>query len=520
MSADTEILASVGSLADPPDGGGVAWWRPSRSWLPSVTIGLVALVIYWFARQTLIDDAYITLAYARNVAFHLHWGLIPGETANTATSVLNVLVLALFTAITRHPIVALGIVYLLSTLATEYGVRRAARAAGLPEWAGLLAAVVIAADPLLMSSIGLETALGAGITALLLAAAVERRPVLFGLFAGLLVLTRPDLAVLVIVLFLVRRGWWRDWWRSVLTALAVTVPWYAWSWLRLDSIVPDTLLIKTNQGSWPGFGREYSFGSGPLLYLRDYPTATVLSFLPAVLGLLAVLIWLVARLARPTDRVRALSRFVPIAVAGLVHYAAYTLLGVPPYHWYYGPAIICLSIFLAASVASVSGPLRVAPLALVVLLILATAGEYGRHGLPPRFAPIQTNWASPAEYQTLAIQTAAIADGRPVLSSGEVGTEAFFCDCQVIDEFGDRAQVIPLLNDALAKASPLKRKILDLNFHFLDRGQQPMTAKLALEFIKPGTPIPANAIKVWPVDSPWLPGPGPGPNHIVLVPTP
>src|ERR1700743_2156347 len=93
--------------------------RPVR--LLPVLAGLVALVVFWFARRTLIDDAYITLDYARNLAFHLHWGLIGGETANTATSPLNVLVLGVATAITRQAVVALGVVYVLSTVAVEWG---------------------------------------------------------------------------------------------------------------------------------------------------------------------------------------------------------------------------------------------------------------------------------------------------------------------------------------------------------------------------------------------------------------
>ncbi len=251
---------------------------------------MIALVVFWLASHTLIDDAYITLAYARNLAFHLHWGLIRSVTANTATSPLNVLLLGALTVITRQPVVALGILYVLSTVAMEYGLRRAAREVGLPGWIGLLVVVLTAVNPLLISSIGLEIALGGGLIGLLLAASVLRRPVWFGVLGGLLVLTRPDLLIIVLVVFVLRPGWSHGWWRSLLAMLAVTVPWYLWSWLVLGSALPDTLLLKVNQGAWGG----HRFGTGPVLYHLAYPAVTILSFLPAAAGALFALCWLVA----------------------------------------------------------------------------------------------------------------------------------------------------------------------------------------------------------------------------------
>ena len=63
--------------------------------------GLGMLVLFLLVKDSLTDDAYITLAYAKNLALHLHWGLIPQEVSNTATSPLNLIVLAALTAATR-----------------------------------------------------------------------------------------------------------------------------------------------------------------------------------------------------------------------------------------------------------------------------------------------------------------------------------------------------------------------------------------------------------------------------------
>ena len=82
------------------------WW--------AVPGALVGAVVIYVAHRGLIDDAYITLSYARNVAAHLHWGLIPTEESNTATSPLNVILLAVATWIAGvtgelRPVLGLGI---------------------------------------------------------------------------------------------------------------------------------------------------------------------------------------------------------------------------------------------------------------------------------------------------------------------------------------------------------------------------------------------------------------------------
>jgi hypothetical protein len=50
----------------------------SRSDGPLLLLLVAALAagVFAFVRHALVDDAYITAAYARNLAFHLHWGLI------------------------------------------------------------------------------------------------------------------------------------------------------------------------------------------------------------------------------------------------------------------------------------------------------------------------------------------------------------------------------------------------------------------------------------------------------------
>lgn len=486
----------------PPDR---AWTTVARPWLPIAAAAVIATVVFLLASRTLIDDAYITLAYARNLAFHLHWGLIRSLTANTATSPLNVLLLGVLTVVTRQPVVALGILYVLSTVALEYGLRRAARGVGLPGWIGLLTVVVTAVNPLLISSIGLEIALGGGLVALLLAASVARRPVWFGVIGGLLVLTRPDLLVIVLVVFLARPGFWRGWWRSLLALLAVTLPWYLWSWIVLGSALPDTLLLKVNQGAWGG----HRFATGPVVYHEAYPTVTILSFLPAAVGAFLAVCWLLLRLVRRTERMRRLDQFFALPLAGGLHYLAYSFLAVPPYHWYYGTSIICCTVFLTAVIGALARPANVSLLtrapafaggALAAALVAVSVVNYSSGGLPRTAAQITSNWATPAQYAEIGTAVGHLAGNQVVSAAGEIGAIAYYCDCTVVDPFSDRGDFVAQLPTWLAEMKPVTRKVMEWNFHFLNRSQQPLVATLALSYTV--TP-PAGALGTWRVNSPW-----------------
>ena len=96
----------AGDVRSPGRGGSLLW---------PAAVAVVSAVVWLGVRGSLIDDSYITLGYARNLAEHFHWGLVGAETANSATSPLNVLLLALGGTLTRvaggqvHPVAGVGI---------------------------------------------------------------------------------------------------------------------------------------------------------------------------------------------------------------------------------------------------------------------------------------------------------------------------------------------------------------------------------------------------------------------------
>lgn len=477
--------------------------RVRRHVVLALVVAVLSAGVWALVRDHLIDDAFITFAYARNLAFHGHWGLIELGTSNTATSPLSVLVLAALTLVVRDAVLAAAVLYVLCQVVIAVGLARLGDRAGLPGWFSPLAVALLTVNPLLVSSLGLETEFGVAAVVGLLVVSAERRPVLVGVVTGVLVLIRVDLALIALVVVLLRPRFWAGLGTSVLAAVAVALPWFAFSWFVLGSAVPDTVVIKTLQKSWGAFG----FSDGPVLYAGVFGWATWLSFLPAALGAVAFLLWL-PTLARRGPAGAALVPFAGLVPAGAVHYLAYSRLHVPPYHWYYGPSIAVTTLFLAAAVAAVGGRARYrAPgtpaLLVAVALVVASVVNYSDAGLPRPFAPITSNHTSTAQYERIGPELGRLVGSAPVRSAGEIGVLAYTCGCSIVDLFADRGAVGPAIAEREATMSPFARTLAGWNFHNFDHSLKPIDPVYALTPTPVGAPAPATALARWRISSPW-----------------
>lgn len=472
--------------------------RPPRIGSLTLTAGVAvaATAVFLLVSRALIDDAYITMAYARNLAFHLHWGLIADETANSATSPLNVIALGAITAVVRDAVVAVGVLFVVAVVLAARWLADLAADTGLGRALSVVAVGSLLVNPLLLSSVGLEPYLTAALLTGLLRYGVARRATAFGVVAGLTVLARPDTAVVVIVVALVLRPGWA---RAIVAALAVTLPWYVFSWFVLGSALPDTLVMKVGN-TWSAYG----FWNGPLLYLAVFPVATTLAFLPVLVGLAVLAGLLVVRLRAawaPWQRAAAAA-----GLGAVGHYGVYGLLHTAPHHWYYAPLIVgttlCAAIFAVRTRWPVVGAAGLACAALVVAL---------QHGVPWVRTPISTNWATAAEYERMGADLHAIVGADAVESPGEIGTLAYYCDCAIVDGFSDRGRVIGAI-EARERAGGLGARLLRLNYAHLDRDQTPRPVDDRLRY---QARMSAVGPQQWPVDD-WADGPG----RIVLLPGP
>ena len=198
---------------------------------------------------------------------------------------------------------------------------------------------VVFANPFVNSALGLEVVPIAAFLTGLTAQAVAGRRIAFGVLAGLLVLTRPDLGIVVAVMYLLTPAIRRRFFVAPLAALAVAVPWWAFSWYHFGSAIPTTLVIKTLQKS---FG-EATFGNGlQKMWEAGTTLPLLLALVPAAVGLVTVLCLLAAAARRRLPAQHW--PLVGLGIGGLAEFGAYCALGVPPYHWYYVSSTVALGI--------------------------------------------------------------------------------------------------------------------------------------------------------------------------------
>ncbi|MGH3914937.1 MAG: hypothetical protein ACRDTC_16245 [Pseudonocardiaceae bacterium] len=474
-------------------------WRVRQDLIVAGAGAVAGGVLFLLVHQALIDDAYITLSYARNVAFHLHWGLTEQQTSNTATSPLNVLLLAGITALVRHPLVAVAVVLALTAAATAVWSARMARYAGLSWVMPVLTVVALLANPLLMSTIGLETLTGAGLVVGLAYYALVGRPVAAGVVSGLLVLARPDLLVFSLVAVLGVAALRRRAPLVIGVAVLVVLPWHVVSWLLLGSALPDTFLLKVGEkwGNW-------DVTTGGLLYWLTYPMATALAAAPAALGVVCLAGWVLPGMRRNVNVPGGCAVPVVTGVGGLAHLAVFASLGTAPYHWYYGPAVAALSCCAAftAAVLLVRAPrplgvLVAAPLA--VLAFVGTGFAFAR-GVPWTVAPFTTNWALPGEYARVGADLADRSPGRVISSPGEIGTLAYFCQCAIVDVFSDRGAMNEVIREREQEVGPVQRWLLRLNYRYSDRDVLRARPDQQLRYDNGKR---ADGPDQWDVQSPW-----------------
>jgi hypothetical protein len=469
--------------------------------IPGAIVG--ALVIC-AATRGLIDDAYITLSYARNVAEHLHWGLIPTEESNTATSPLNVILLTLATwagAVTGElrPVLGLEILTVVLSAAMAVWAAEIARRLSVSQLWSLAVLGLVFANPFVNSALGLEVVPIAAFLVGLTAQAVNGRRVAFGVLAGLLVLTRPDLFIVVAVVYLATPAMRRRFWVAPVTAAGVAVPWWLFSWYHFGSAVPTTFVIKTLQRS---FG-DAAFGNGLWkMWEAGLRVPVALALVPAAIGVVTVGWLLVAGIRRKlSDECWPL---VGLGLGGVADFGAYCLLGVPPYHWYYVSSTVALGItglYGLAIALPRPRPVRVGgPVTAAAVLAVAAVMSLGGRPLPWSHPVIFGNWALPEEYLDIGADVGDLVGDATVLAPPEIGTVAYACDCSMVDVFSDPGRALPLIDRRIREAGPVMRFLLEANFARLDRTQRPRRADYRLVWTLGAAP---RGLPMWSTDSPW-----------------
>lgn len=438
-------------------------------------------------RNALIDDTFITLVYVRNLIESFSWGFFAGEPMNTATSPLNVIALAAVTLIVRDPVRAVFCYTVIVWLASIYVLSRISRRLFGRQFFTVCCAALLLFNPLLVSTIGLESWLYIFLFLVSLDLFIRRQWDGLAAVSALLTLARTEGVLAAAVFWLFIPGF-KTKARFVLIYAAMLLPWHLFAWTRLGSFFPETLFIKASQKTFSGYG----FLTGILLFIKTQPIAMAGALMPAALAIMPLSI------RHPRVRRVALA----VLIYGALHFIGYSALRVPPYHWYYTSTIMCCILLAAFRLAEFRRKNRHARFAMnyvIVAPVLMLALCFIRAGrLTPDEMPVFTNWMTCAQYQAMAGELVRdIPPGEPIRCDIELGTLEYYSRLDLRNEFSDRRMMRDVI-DRILKPHGLKLLITKFNFYW--RTDPPPKLVHYRLVLNPKVPT----VKSWPVFNVWL----------------
>lgn len=320
-------------------------------WLPAAGLGVLAsalCAVTWLASY---DDAYITYAYARNLAAGDGWTWAGERVLGTSTPLFAAILAGLHTAAPLGIPVWGHLISWLSAWLTGVGLCSLGHREGWPQ-ASLVAAAIWVTAPATLAIAGSEYLPGIACIVGAAVALSAGRSGWAGAALASAVGLRPELGLAAIVLALVAflRLGWRDGSRLVTrtaaTALALWAAWLLALFLWAGTCLPVTFAAKRAQGATPYWPGGWKAIRAAWQHGRDY-------FFPhALAGLLLAAVAAAPRLAA---RARRWPHAAGLVTWGGIHLLLLVGLGVPYYHWYVAPAY--LAVFLAVA-SLVEPPLR------------------------------------------------------------------------------------------------------------------------------------------------------------------
>jgi arabinofuranosyltransferase len=222
---------------------------------PATIAGLlvVAATAVVVAYGWISDDGYITARYADNLLRGYGPVFNLGERVQGYTHPLWFLLLTPALAILQEPLlaaVALGAIFTALTMSLIYGALRETRAqAALPLFAAVTAVLLLSESWRSFQTGGLENSLSHFLIALIFVELVRHpglRPGRLTLICALLVLTRPDFAVLVapLSIFVTYTAVRRRQVHRLLLGSAPLLAWLAFAWAYYGTVIPNTATSK------------------------------------------------------------------------------------------------------------------------------------------------------------------------------------------------------------------------------------------------------------------------------------
>jgi len=390
---------------------------------------IVATMHPWAA----VDDAFITYRYADNLRHGLGFVYNPGEPVlGTTTPLYGFLLGGIGWLLPNVEIAAIGLWVSAGAWVAAMWVATLFYAELKLPAAALFGALLVASQPVMLTHLGMETAL---VVFLMLAAAWAWRQERWAwavLCSALLILTRQDGALWVLLLG--AEAWRRRRrlpWRQAIATIAICLPWFLFAYLHYGSVLPNSVLAKVGQIDRMSVAGASSVWQRFWLFLsagKRLPYAFVL--IAAAVGGVAIIVL----------RRRQLWWLPAWVVAYLL---IYQMLGVISFVWYFLPPLVAVSLLAALGldagmqeiVRRRRGPLKWSLLAIASLLLIfllavrvdRVAAERVRFERDsPRLHP----------YHAVSQWLASHAAPDAVVASIEIGAIGYHTPNRILDTMG------------------------------------------------------------------------------------
>ena len=247
-----------------------------------------------------LDDSWIHLHFARNLAEGAGFAYNPGRPVAGSTAPLWTLLLAASVLVGGASVATAKVLGIACALGAAVLTRRAAQAWGAPPGvAGVAGVALLWAGPIAWGALsGMEVTLAALLVAAALVAHAAERAWLTATLAGLAVTARPEAALLIPFLVLSRPLTPVRLAAFVLVPAVVIAPMVAFSYATVGAPYPATAAAKVEGGlvGWLGGLREplsLTLALRPWVYLREWASWLALThvLLPLLLVPALVLAW-------------------------------------------------------------------------------------------------------------------------------------------------------------------------------------------------------------------------------------
>ena len=436
-----------------------------KDWLVYLILSailLIALVVRvkYATDNPMLDDAFITFRYVRNLAHGLGFVYNPGERILGTTTPLYALLLTPFAVAGADFVVAGKIVNILASTVTVFVVFLIARRV-FGNWPAILAAMLMAisTNNVWAASTGMETELNVLILLLFIYAYLSQRYSITAALAAVALVTRPDDLILVGVIFawqftkvIFRKQSAESFVRPFAIFVLCLLPWLIFATLYFGSPLPNSIIGKVASYRVP-VSENLAMYLGQYGFALDTPRALVTTIL-FLLGTLSIL-------RRRDDLIILVAYFLCYSAAFVVSGAR---LGSG---WYWQPMWPIHSIIVAggfcfigqvsekSSIGATLARFRI-PIAATVVLIVALvwAGALKARFIDPR-PPDDLEWAELAAAGRWINQNTA---PNATVSLETIGAVGWYSNRYIIDEGGLVSPQVAKINERLG--SPDFFKIL------------------------------------------------------------